>query len=240
MKFEKAQDRIIVALDFDNKQDALDLVKKLNGKVGVFKVGKELFTKCGPEIVKEIQNLGGKVFLDLKYHDIPNTVSKAVAQATKMGVYMMTLHTSGGAEMLKAAMESAEKNAVDGNVPILLGVTVLTSLDDDGLHQIGFNYTAEELVVKLVAMAKNSGIKGIVCSAKEVSKLREIFGDEMILVTPGIRPVWSIAGDQKRITTPADAIKNGSDFMVIGRPITKAENPTEAAEKIAEEISKIH
>lgn len=234
MKFDNPKDRIIVALDVATKDEALALVEKLSVHVGVFKIGKELFTACGPEIVKEIQKLGGKVFLDLKFHDIPNTVAKAVAQSTKLGVYMMTLHTSGGSEMLKAAVESAKNNS--DNPPILLGVTVLTSLDDNGLKEIGFSCSAEEMVIKLVGLAKTSGVSGIVCSAKEVKKLREKFGDEIVLVTPGIRPTWSASGDQKRITTPKDAVDNGTDFMVIGRPITQSENPVEAAQKIAQEL----
>ncbi|MBT3393309.1 MAG: orotidine-5'-phosphate decarboxylase [Elusimicrobiaceae bacterium] len=237
MKFENPKDRIIVALDVATKEAALNLVKKLSAHVGVFKVGKELFTACGPSIIEDIHKLGGKVFLDLKFHDIPNTVAKAVSQATKLGVYMITLHTSGGSEMLKAAAEAAKQNSIGGKVPILLGVTILTSLDDDGLKEIGFSCSAEEMVLKLVALSKNNGVSGIVCSAKEVKKLREKFGQDIILVTPGIRPIWSVSGDQKRITTPKDAVDNGTDFMVIGRPITQADDPIKAAKDIAQELA---
>lgn len=232
----KPQDKIIVALDVKDEKAALALVKKLKGKVGVFKIGKELFTACGPSIVKKVQKLGGKVFLDLKFHDIPNTVAKAVGLATKLGVYMMTLHTSGGSEMMKAAAQAAKENAPKGKLPIILGVTMLTSLDDKALKEIGFKYNAEQMVIRLAKMAKKAGLGGIVSSPKEVKKLRKALGKDMVLVTPGIRPLWSVAGDQKRIMTPKDAVKAGADFMVIGRPITGHKNPAEAATLIAKEI----
>lgn len=232
----KNADRIIVAVDVQTEAQALALVKKLKGKVGVFKIGKELFTACGPSIVKKVQKLGGKVFLDLKFHDIPNTVAKAVAQAAKLGVYMMTIHTSGGPEMMKAAAQAAKENSKKGKEPIILGVTVLTSLDDAELKKIGFKYNAEQMVVRLAKMAKEAGLGGIVSSPKEVKKLRKALGKDMALVTPGIRPAWSVAGDQKRIMTPKDAVKAGADFMVIGRPITGHKKPAEAAKLIADEI----
>jgi orotidine-5'-phosphate decarboxylase len=232
----KNSGRIIVALDVETEARALVLAKKLKGKVGVFKIGKELFTACGPSVIKKIQKLGGKVFLDLKYHDIPNTVAKAVAQACKLGVYMMTLHTSGGPEMMKAAAKAAGENSKAGKMPILLGVTVLTSLNDKELKKIGFKDNAEKQVIKLAKMAKEAGLGGIVSSPKEVKKLRKVLGKDMVLVTPGIRPFWAAAGDQKRIMTPKDAVKAGADFMVIGRPITAHKNPAEAADLIAGEI----
>ncbi|MGB2578689.1 orotidine-5'-phosphate decarboxylase [Elusimicrobium simillimum] len=232
----KPSDRIIVALDVETEARALALVKKLKGKVGVFKVGKELFTACGPSIIKKIHKLGGKVFLDLKFHDIPNTVAKAVAQATKLGVYMMTIHTSGGTEMMQAAATAAKENSKKGKTPIVLGVTILTSLDDKELKKLGFKDGAEKMVVKLAKMAKEAGLGGIVSSPKEVKKLRKALGPGVALVTPGIRPLWSVAGDQKRIMTPKGAIKAGADYMVIGRPITGHKNPVEAAELIAKEI----
>ena len=232
----KPYEKIIVALDVETQAQALALVKKLKGKAGVFKIGKELFTACGPDIVKKIQKLGGKVFLDLKFHDIPNTVAKAVTQATKLGAYMMTVHTSGGPAMMKAAADAAAAAAPKGKLPIILGVTILTSLDDSELKKIGFKYNAEQMVLRLAKLAKEAGLGGIVSSPKEVKKLRRALGKDMVLVTPGIRPVWAAAGDQKRIMTPRDAVKAGADFMVIGRPITAHKNPAEAAELIAKEI----
>ncbi|MCL2888565.1 MAG: orotidine-5'-phosphate decarboxylase [Elusimicrobia bacterium] len=233
----KPYEKIIVALDVENEKAALALVKKLKGKAGVFKVGKELFTAAGPGIVKKIQKLGGKVFLDLKFHDIPNTVGKAVAQAVKLGVYMMTIHASGGLEMMQAAVAAAQENAPKGKMPLLLAVTVLTSLDDDALKKIGFSEGAEQMVLRLAKMAQEAGMGGIVSSPKELKMLRKVLGPSMILVTPGIRPAWSAAGDQKRITTPAQAVRDGCNFMVIGRPITAHKNPAEAASLIAKEIS---
>ena len=232
----KNYEKIIVALDVETQAQALALARKLKGKAGVFKIGKELFTACGPSVVKKIQKLGGKVFLDLKFHDIPNTVAKAVAQATKLGVYMMTIHTSGWLEMMQAAAKAARENAPKDAAPIILGVTILTSLDDAGLKKIGYKYTAEQMVLRLAKLAKEAGLGGIVSSPKEVKKLRKALGKDMVLVTPGIRPLWAAAGDQKRIMTPRDAIKAGADYMVIGRPITAQKNPAEAAELIAKEI----
>ncbi len=229
----KPQEKIIVALDVNTEAEALKLVKKLSAHVGVFKVGKELFVSSGPSIIKKIHKLGGKVFLDLKFHDIPNTVAKAVDAACKLGVYMLTIHTSGGSEMMKAAADAA---APYKNRPIILGVTVLTSMDDKGLKEINVCKTAEAQVLRLAKMAKKAGLTGIVSSAMEAKKLRKALGPDMALVTPGIRPLWSVKGDQKRIVTPKDAIKNGSSFMVIGRPITGHKDPVEAAKLIAEEI----
>jgi orotidine-5'-phosphate decarboxylase len=236
MKNQKSHEKIIVALDVKTEKEALALVKKLKGRAGVFKVGKELFTALGPGIVKKIQKLGGKVFLDLKFHDIPNTVAKAVAQAAKLGVYMMTVHASGGPAMMQAAARAAKENGKKGCAPIILGVTILTSLDDKELKKIGFKYNSEQMVLRLAKLAKEAGLGGIVSSPKEVKKLRKALGKDMVLVTPGIRPLWSAAGDQKRIMTPKDAVKAGADFMVIGRPITAHKNPAEAALLIAREI----
>ncbi|WP_428897919.1 orotidine-5'-phosphate decarboxylase [Parelusimicrobium proximum] len=233
----KPSDKIIVAVDVQTEAQALALVKKLKGKAGVFKIGKELFTACGPQIVKKINKLGGKVFLDLKFHDIPNTVAKAVAQACKLGVYMMTLHASGGEEMMRAAVQASKENSKKGSEPILLAVTILTSLSDKELKEIGFAYTAEKMVLRLAKLAKKAGVNGIVSSALEAKKLRKALGKDAVLVTPGIRPEWSVKGDQKRIMTPAKAIKAGSSYMVIGRPITGHKNPAEAAELIAAEIA---
>jgi orotidine-5'-phosphate decarboxylase len=238
MKFENVKDRIIVALDFDSEEKALSLVKEIKDKVGVFKVGKELFTACGPDIIKKINEMGGKVFLDLKFHDIPNTVAKAVSAATKHGVYMMTLHTLGGSEMLEKAAETAKETSKKLSIPkpILLGVSILTSHNAQSIHEIGLNGEVEDNVKNLVKMAEKSGINAIVCSPKEVEMLRREFGQDLILVTPGIRPKWAASNDQKRISTPSDAIKSGSTFIVIGRPISASENPKEACDKIIDEL----
>lgn len=229
----KPHEKIIVALDVNTEAEAMKLVKKLAPYVGVFKVGKELFVSSGPSIIKKIHARGGKVFLDLKFHDIPNTVAKAVDAACRLGVYMLTVHTSGGSEMMKAAADAAAKYK---NKPIILGVTVLTSMDDKGLKEINVCNTAERQVLHLAKMAKKCGLGGIVSSALEVKKLRRALGPDMALVTPGIRPLWSVKGDQKRVVTPKDAVKNGASFMVIGRPITGHKNPVEAAKLIADEI----
>lgn len=229
----KSYEKIIVALDVKTEAEALKLVKQLTGHVGVFKVGKELFTATGPQVIKKIHKLGGKVFLDLKFHDIPNTVAKAVESACALGVHMLTIHTSGGTEMMKAAVAAASKFK---NKPIILGVTVLTSLDDKGVAEIGFSRKAEAQVLHLAKLAKKAGVPGLVSSAMEVKKLRRALGPEMVLVTPGIRPLWSVKGDQKRVVTPKDAIKNGASYMVIGRPIAGHKNPAQAARLIAEEI----
>lgn len=232
----KPYEKIIVALDVETEAQAMALVKKLKNKAGVFKVGKELFTACGPSIVKKIQKAGGKVFLDLKYHDIPNTVGKAVARAARLGVYMMTIHTSGGYEMMKAASDAAKKTYDEGFYPIILGVTVLTSLDDKALKEIGYKYGAEQEVLRLAKLAKKAGLCGLVCSPKEIKKVRKAVGKQMEIVTPGVRPEWSAKGDQKRVMTPAQAVKAGASYLVIGRPITAHTNPAAAAELIAKEM----
>ena len=226
--------KIIVALDYDNQQDAMFMAQCLDPQRCRLKVGKELFTIAGPELIKSLHQLGFEVFLDLKFHDIPNTVAKAVLAAAKLGVWMVNVHASGGSEMMEttiAAMQTA-----GGKQPLLIAVTVLTSMDADGLRETGINQTPAERVLELAKLTQNSGLAGVVCSAQEAQLLKQELGSEFILVTPGIRPAFASVGDQKRIMTPAQAIAAGSDYLVIGRPITQAEDPMQALGLIEAEI----
>lgn len=233
----RLKERIIIALDVGTKREALALAEALND-ARVFKIGLELFTAEGPELLKETVRLGKKPFLDLKYHDIPNTVSGAVRSATRKGVYMLTLHTSGGAEMMAAAARAArEESAGTGEQrPTLLGVTVLTSLKDEELRRIGFAHAVADQVLRLAVLAKDSGLDGVVCSPHEIESIKRECGDDFLVVTPGIRPAWAAAQDQKRIMTPAEAIGKGADYLVIGRPITGAPSPQEAFLKVLAEL----
>ena len=233
-----AAERIIIALDVKNKAEALDLVRKLPG-ARIFKVGLELFTAEGPALLGELRAAGKKVFLDLKLHDIPNTVAQAVKSGARHGVQMMTLHASGGKEMLARAAEAAAETSAKESVPRpkLLGVTVLTSLKDDELRQVGFADGAAAQVLRLARLAREAGLDGVVSSAQEITVVRKETGSGFLIVTPGIRPRWAAADDQKRIMTPAKAIRLGADYLVIGRPITQAPSPQEAFHKILEEIS---
>jgi len=222
------KDRIIVALDTDSPEAALATVKALSGEVGMFKIGMELFPRGGPDLVRRIREAGFDVFLDLKFHDIPNTVAGAVRSAAALGVRFATVHASGGKAMLAAAADAAR-----GTGTTLLAVTVLTSLDDADLAQVGFARGASESAARLADLAVSAGIGGIVCSAKEVARIRALAGKGAVLVTPGVRMPGDAAGDQKRVVTPADAVRNGADYLVIGRPITKARDPVAAARAIA-------
>lgn len=238
IEFRDVKDRLIVALDFDSEEKALFLVKQLGGKIGLFKIGSQLFTACGPQLVKKIITQGEKVFLDLKFHDIPNTVSSAAAEAAKLGVYMMNLHAMGGLEMMQRTIEElahcCDKEGL--RQPLIIAVTILTSLNQWMLAQLGIEETMIKQVIKLASLAKKAGCEGVVCSPQEVVPLRQKMGKDFILVTPGIRPSWSAADDQRRINTPAQALANGADYLVIGRPITRAEDPPEAVDKIIAEI----
>jgi len=222
------KERIIVALDTDSPESALAAVRSLSGEVGLFKVGMELFQRGGPDLVRRIREAGCDVFLDLKFHDIPNTVAGAVRSAAAMGVRFTTVHASGGKAMLAAAAEAAR-----GTGTTILAVTVLTSLDDGDLASVGFSLGAAEVVLRLADLAFTSGVGGIVCSAKEVAAVRARVGKEVALVTPGVRMAGEDAGDQKRVVTPADAVRLGADFLVVGRPITRASDPREAARAFA-------
>jgi len=236
----EAKDRIVLALDVDTPAEALNLVKELAAYVGVFKVGMQLFNSAGPDIVKRIHELGGQIFVDLKLHDIPNTVAAAGKVLTRLNCKMFNVHAAGGREMMsKVAQESREEALKLGiEAPLILAVTVLTSISDQELAQEMFvsNLKVEELVVKWALMAKESGLGGVVCSPREIVPIREACGPDFKILTPGIRPLWSAANDQKRITTPRDALQMGADYMVIGRPILKDADPRAAAQRIIDEL----
>jgi len=231
--------KIVLALDVEDKETALTLVQELKDCVGMFKIGKQLFTRYGPEIVNAVLDTGGDIFLDLKFHDIPNTVAKASREAVRLGVKIFNVHTTGGSEMMERTVLEVNQAALEYKVqkPLVLGVTILTSISESVLKdEIGCVKNLQEQVVSLALLAKKSGLDGVVASPKEVSLIRENCGDDFIILTPGIRPLWASANDQKRIMTPKDAIKKGSNYIVIGRPILNADSPREAALKIAEEI----
>ncbi|MEO2068868.1 MAG: orotidine-5'-phosphate decarboxylase [Desulfurobacteriaceae bacterium] len=230
---------IIVALDFDSKDKALNLVDTVKGKINHFKVGLELFSRCGTEIVREISSRGCKVFLDLKYHDIPNTVKSAARVAIESKVWMYNIHALGGFEFMKSVAEFNKEYAekVGAPKPLLIAVTILTSMGNEDLKSIGIENEVETQVLKLAELAKKAGLNGVVCSAREVKKIKENLGSNFLTITPGIRPAWASKDDQKRIVTPKDAVKLGTDYMVIGRPITRAEDPREAAERILKEVN---
>lgn len=227
---------ILVALDYDDKNAALQLIDKLDPSLCRLKVGKEMFTLFGPELVKDIHNRGFELFLDLKFHDIPNTVAKAVRAAAELGVWMTNIHASGGLAMMQAAKKALEPYGDDA--PLLIAVTVLTSMSDEELSLLGVDVPAAEHVLRLAKLTQQAGLDGVVCSAKESSLLKQEFGKDFKLITPGIRPAGSDAGDQHRIMTPEDALAAGSDYLVIGRPITKADNPLAALQAIHASITK--
>tara|TARA_R110002167_G_scaffold4255_7_gene19978 strand:+ start:1145 stop:1873 length:729 start_codon:yes stop_codon:yes gene_type:complete len=225
--------RIIVALDFPDVPTARQLVAQLDPSLCRVKIGKELFTRCGPSFVEELVSQGFDVFLDLKYHDIPNTVAKAVTAAAQLGVWMVDVHASGGRAMMTAAREAVEASA---HKPLLIAVTVLTSMAQSDLLEVGVNGTPEEQVLKLARLSQDCGMDGVVCSAAETSILASQLGKDFVLVTPGIRPAGDAANDQKRIVTPVDAIAAGSHYLVIGRPISQAANPGEKLKTILEQL----
>lgn len=230
---------ILVALDVADADQALVLARRLLPVAGGFKVGKELFVTAGPEIVRHLRGLGALVFLDLKFHDIPNTVAKAVAAAVRTGVQMLTVHASGGMAMLQAAEEAARTTAQTMNIapPLVLAVTVLTSMNDQTLAEIGVGVSAERQVERLASLAVTAGLRGIVCSPQEVRRLRQVLPRETQLVTPGIRAAADGANDQKRTLSAPEALAAGADWLVIGRPICAAPDPRAAAEKILEQLS---
>jgi orotidine-5'-phosphate decarboxylase len=226
-------ERIIVALDFDRYYDAKQIVDQLEEAV-FFKVGLQAFLKFGEEIVTYLKNRKKKLFLDLKFKDIPNTVYGAVQSSLKYSPDFLTIHLSGGAEMIKKAVEAAKAEPS----LILLGITVLTSLTDKDLEEIGVHLSTEEAVLKLCQLGIKNGMNSFVCSPMEIEPIRKKFGNDVVLVTPGIRPQWATKGDQKRVFTPKMAVEAGSNFLVIGRPITRAKNPGEAFKRILTEIGK--
>ncbi|MEA2087273.1 MAG: orotidine-5'-phosphate decarboxylase, partial [Candidatus Caldatribacteriota bacterium] len=217
-----ARERLVLALDVDDFKKADELVEKLSDYVGVFKIGSQLFTAEGAKVVNMVNERGGKVFLDLKFHDIPNTVARAAEVATKLGVYIFNVHTSGGYEMMKAAAETSKKISLDLGIrkPLILGVTLLTSINQEILEkEIGIKKRLEEQVVHLAKLSKAAGLDGVVASSWEIKQIRKACGEGFVILTPGIRPAGKSSDDQKRIMTPREAIKLGADFLVIGRPI---------------------
>jgi len=234
-----ARERLVLALDVDDFKKAEQLVGKLSDYVGVFKIGSQLFTAEGAKVVNMVNERGGKVFLDLKFHDIPNTVARAAEVAVKLGVYIFNVHTSGGYEMMKAAAEATKKTsfALGINKPLILGVTLLTSINQEILEkEIGIKKRLGEQVVHLAKLAKAAGLNGVVASSWEIKEIRKACGEDFIILTPGIRPAGKSSDDQKRVMTPQEAIKLGADFLVIGRPIRNAANPVEAAKEIIREM----
>ena len=232
--FPAVKNPIIAALDVPDAEQAIKLAEAIAPAVGAFKIGKELFVSAGPDIVKRVRDTGASVFLDLKFHDIPNTVAKAVASAVRLDVQMLTVHTCGGTAMLKAAVKAA------GDGPLVLGVTVLTSMDENDLADVGVQKSPADQVLHLAQLATRAGLKGLVCSPMEIAPLREVLPPEVQLVTPGIRPAGSDSDDQKRVMTPAEAMNVGANWLVIGRPIYAAENPRQAAEDILSSLSDNH
>jgi len=224
---------IIVALDYPCLADAVALARHLDPALVRVKVGKELFTREGPVVVEALQNLGFELFLDLKFHDIPNTVAAALKSAAELGVWMVNVHASGGRRMMEAASEAMTSAS---SRPLLTAVTVLTSMNDQDLAEIGINVPAAEHVRRLALLAKDCGVDGVVCSAQEAPMLRDACGDSFLKVTPGIRPAGTDAGDQSRIVTPPDALAMGVSHMVIGRPITRAASPTQAVAEIIQSL----
>ena len=226
--------KIIVALDYEKESDALALVDQIDPSLCRLKVGKEMFTTLGINFVKQLHQRNFDVFLDLKYHDIPNTVARAVRSAADLGVWMVDLHASGGLRMMEEAKRILEPYGKDA--PLLIAVTVLTSMEDLDLLQIGINASPMEQVLRLAHLTQRAGLDGVVCSPQEVEILRNACGEEFKLVTPGIRPIGADFGDQRRVMTPTAAIRAGSDYLVIGRPITKADNPAEVLRSINSSI----
>ena len=229
-----SKDRLIVALDVPGATQARQIVQAIGDAATTYKIGKQLFTAEGPQVVRDLVASGRKVFLDLKYHDIPNTVAAAVRSAAELGVSMLTVHASGGSKMLKAAVEAASQSPAK---PMVLAATVLTSLSDSDLREVGIAGDVLSQVLRLGALARAAGCGGVVASAQEARELRRELGEGLAIVTPGVRPAGSSAGDQARVVTPKDAIAAGATYLVVGRPILDAPDPAKAAQQIADEIA---
>ena len=238
---ERPDNPIIFALDVGTWEEAERFVEELREWVWGFKIGKELFTWMGPKAVEMVQERGGKVFLDLKYHDIPSTVAKAAAMATRLRVSMFNLHALGGLEMMRAAVEAAQEEAEKEGLlpPTILGVTVLTSLQARDLRAVGIALSVEAEVLQLAVLAQQAGLEGVVASPLEIKQLRKACGEDLVIVTPGVRPDKGRRHDQARVMTPAEAIKAGADYVVIGRPIKEAPDPLKATQKILQEIRSV-
>jgi len=235
-----AKDRLVVALDLDSDREALALVDELRDAVGMFKVGHQLFTAYGPDIVRRIIQKGARVFLDLKYHDIPTTVAKASAEAVKLGVTIFNVHALGGMDMMKAAAASAGETADAHGLqrPLVLAVTILTSMDDLSLRRdLKINRSLRREVAHLARLAQRAGMSGVVASPQEIKLLRKAVRGSLVILTPGVRPAWATKDDQKRVMTPGEAVACGADYIVIGRPLLKAADRQAAVENILREIS---
>jgi orotidine-5'-phosphate decarboxylase len=235
-----AKDRLVLALDIDSDREALEIVAELRDDLGMFKIGHQLFTAYGPDIVRKITGMGGRVFLDLKYHDIPHTVAKASAEAVKLGVSIFNVHALGGFDMMKATAEATREAAEKHRVlmPIVLAVTVLTSMDEKSLHrELKITRSIQREVSHLARLAQRAGLQGVVASPQEVKMLRRVVRGKFIILTPGVRPAWASKDDQKRIMTPAEAISAGADYLVVGRPVLKAEDRKAAIKNIIDEIN---
>jgi orotidine-5'-phosphate decarboxylase len=240
MNRDSAREKIIFALDVNGLHEVEKWSGLLSGRIGMFKIGKQLFTSSGPESVKTIQKHGGEVFLDLKYHDIPNTVAMATVEAARMGVKLTNLHALGGYEMMAATMDALDKEFKGAVRTKVLAVTILTSSTEETLRGIGIEHSVADMVVRLAKLAKSAGVDGVVASPQEVKIIREACGPDFLIVTPGVRPAFASVDDQKRIMTPADAVSQGADYLVIGRPISAAADPAEAADLIIAEIMAVN
>ncbi len=234
MKTTAPKDKIIVALDVETLDEALRLVDLLHAEVGAFKIGKQLFTASGPDAVRRIQGCGGKVFLDLKFHDIPTTVAKASVEAARLGVFMFNMHALGGSKMMRESVQAVRAAGMDS---LMIAVTVLTSMGPDDLRPLGITMQVGELVERLALLARDAGMSGVVASPREIGIIKKACGPGFLVVTPGIRPAGADANDQKRAMTPVEAVRAGADYIVVGRPITHAADPRAAARSIAEEIA---
>jgi orotidine-5'-phosphate decarboxylase len=228
--------KILVALDYADEKQALAVIERLQPELCRLKVGKEMFTRLGPGFLEKLQKRNFQVFLDLKYHDIPNTVARACAAAAELGVWMVNVHALGGRRMMEAAMEAL---AGYRQRPLLIAVTILTSMSDQDLQEIGIPLQADEMAIRLAKLSRQSSLDGVVCSAMEASKMRSILGEDFILVTPGIRPAGSDRDDQRRIMTPVDAVNAGASYLVIGRPITRASDPVGLLRTINSDITQL-
>lgn len=235
----EARKRLIFALDVDAFAEAQQWVRLLHGQVGVFKVGKQLFTRCGPDVVRMVRAEGGEVFLDLKYHDIPNTVAMAGVEACRLGVRMFNVHALGGREMMTRTVAEVDARYPRGSKerPLLLAVTILTSSGEETLREVGIERPVREMVPRLARLAQEAGMDGVVASPQEVGLIREACGADFAIVTPGVRPASAALDDQKRVMTPGEAIAAGADYLVIGRPISAAADPAAAADRILEEMA---
>lgn len=234
-----AKERLIVALDVDTKERALALVSRLQNEVSFFKIGLELFSSCGPAIVDEVRRAGCEIFLDLKFHDIPTTVARASAAVTKLGARLFNVHALGGFDMMRKTAEAvaAEAKRLAVPRPKVIAVTVLTSMDAAALARIGIPGTVPDAVVRLALLAKDAGLDGVVASPQEARLIREAAGKEFLIVTPGVRPSWAATDDQKRVATPREAIDDGATHIVVGRPVTGAPDPADAARAIVKEMT---